>query len=63
MNKSLKDLRKQIYDIVIYSEGAFNVKELYQMPYYQIEEILAAFKDKAEKEKSAIEAASGKRSF
>jgi|TARA_R110000868_G_scaffold132076_6_gene342541 hypothetical protein len=63
MTTSLKSLRKQVYDIVIYSEGAFNVKELHQMPYYQIQEILEAFTEKHKVEKDAIEAASGKRSF
>jgi|TARA_B110000503_G_scaffold115092_1_gene173194 hypothetical protein len=63
MTAALKNLRKQIYEIVIYSEGAFNVKELHQMPYYQIQEILDTFSEKHKREKNAMEAASGKRSF
>ena len=63
MNKTLKLLRKQIYDIVIYSEGAFTMKELYQLPVYQIDEILDSFKERNQKQQEAIDQSKGKRSF
>jgi len=63
MNTTLKLLRKQIYDIVIYSEGAFTMKELYQLPVYQIDEILDSFKERNQKQQEAIDQSKGKRSF
>jgi|TARA_R110002153_G_scaffold218746_1_gene371152 hypothetical protein len=63
MNEINKNLRKQIYDIVLYTEGAFSVKELYHMPLYHTTEIIESFSDKNTKEKEAIEAASGKKTF
>ena len=63
MNTTLKFLRKQIYDIVIYSEGAFTMKELYQLPVYQIDEILDSFKERNQKQQEAIDQSKGKRSF
>ena len=63
MNQLNKNLRKQVYDIVLYSEGAFTIKELYQLPQYQISELLEAFTEKNRKEKKAIDSASGKKTF
>lgn len=63
MNTTLKLLRKQIYDIVIYSEGAFTMKELYQLPVYQIDEILDSFKERNQKQQEALDQSKGKRSF
>ena len=63
MNEINKNLRKQIYDIVLYTEGAFSVKELYQMPIYQATEIVASYSEKNRKESEAIDAASGKKTF
>lgn len=60
MNNTLKFLRKQIHDIVVYSEGSFTIKELYQLPFYQITEILDTFKEKSQKQQDALDAASGK---
>lgn len=60
MNENNKTLRKQVYDIVLYTEGAFSVKELYNMPLYQTSEIIESFSEKNRKEKEAIDAASGK---
>ena len=63
MNKAAKSLRREAQDIVIYTNGSFSIKELYQLPYYQIREILEAYKDKKTKEQEAIDQARGKRSF
>jgi len=60
MNEANKNLRKQVYDIVLYTEGAFSVKELYNMPLYHTSEIIESFAEKNTKEKEAIDAASGK---
>jgi hypothetical protein len=60
MTKANRDLRKQLYDIVLYSEGAFRVDELYQMPLSQLSEIMDAFTEKREKEKEAIDAMQSK---
>ena len=63
LNKVNKNIRKQVYDIVLYTEGAFSIKELYQMPVYQATEIIESFTEKNRKEKEAIDQASGKQSF
>jgi Neuraminidase (sialidase) len=63
MNDTLKNLRKQVYEIVIYSQGSFTIKELYQLPLYQIQEILDSFKEKQEKEKQMLDQAKGKKTF
>ncbi len=60
MNETNKNLRKQVYDIVLYTEGAFSVKELYNMPLYHTSEIVESYADKNTKEKEAIDAVSGK---
>lgn len=63
MNEANQHLRKQIFDIVLYTGGAFSVKELYQMPIYQATEIIESFAEKNRKEKEAMESASGKKTF
>ena len=63
MNENNKNLRKQVYDIVLYTEGAFSVKELYHMPLYHTTEIINSLSEKNRKENEAIEAASGKKTF
>jgi len=63
MNEINKNLRKQVYDIVLYTEGAFSVKELYHMPLYHSTEIINSFSEKNKREQAAIEAASGKKTF
>jgi Neuraminidase (sialidase) len=63
MNVAHKNLRKQVYDVVLYTKGAFSVKELYNMPVYHTTEIIDAFSEKNRKEQDAIDAASGKKTF
>ncbi len=63
MTANAKLFRKEIYDIVIYSEGAFTIKELYQLPMYQITEIVNSFTEKNKREQEAIDAQSGKKTF
>lgn len=60
MSETNRLLRKQVHDIVLYSEGAFRVQELYQMPMYQLTEIVDSYKEKNEKEREAIESAQNK---
>jgi hypothetical protein len=47
-------------DINVNSEGTFNIEELVLMPSYYVSEIIESFKSKNEREKQAMNAASGK---
>ena len=59
-NNERKSTRRSLIDIVVNSQGTFNIEELVQMPLYYVNEILDSFKDRNEKQQQAIDAASGK---
>lgn len=42
-------MRKNVFDVALYSEGAFQINDLWQLPYYYFEEVLASMTDKADK--------------
>jgi len=52
--------RKIINDIVLYTDGAYNIKDLYIMPMYFINEILERIESKREKEREEIERSKGR---
>jgi hypothetical protein len=54
-----KGIRKEIFDIVLYSSGAFNISELWNVPLGYLKEITQAIIDKNEKEKQALDKAKG----
>lgn len=54
-----KGLRKEVYDVVLYSGGAFKISELWNVPVNYLREITKAIVDKNEKEKQALDKAKG----
>lgn len=56
-------MRGQVFSIVIYSDGIFDLKELYELPLYQHEEIMETFKEKAKAREDQLAAAQGKKTF
>lgn len=55
-----KNSRSFLHDIVLYTEGAYNIKDLWAMPIYFIKEILERIEKKDEKIKMELEKAKGK---
>lgn len=55
-----KQIRNMLNDIVLYSEGAYSIKDLYIMPMYFIKEILDRIEDKRKKTEEEIQKANGK---
>lgn len=63
LNNESKTMRGQVFSIVIYSDGIFDLKELYELPLYQHEEIMETFKEKAKAREDQLAAAQGKKTF
>ena len=54
-----KKLREILHDVVLYTDGAYNIKDLFVMPVYYIKEIMERVQAKNEKEAEQIEKAKG----
>ena len=50
-----KNIRKLINEIALYTEGAYQVRDLWAMPEYYVSEIHQGIIDKNEREKEAFE--------
>jgi hypothetical protein len=46
-------MRKNVLDVALYSDGAFQINDLWKLPFYHFEEVLQSISDKAEKIKQA----------
>lgn len=62
ISKEGKMIRKTVFDAVLYSEGSFNLNEIWSMPFYYFEEVIEAMSDKNEKIKQATQK-SNKKTF
>lgn len=59
IEKEAKSIRNVLYDIVLYTEGAYNIKDLYIMPVYYISEILERIREKNEHMKQEMDKVRG----
>lgn len=58
--KEATNIRNILNDIVIYTEGSYNIKDLFIMPLYFIKEILDRIDKKNEKLKEELDKSSNK---
>lgn len=59
VEKEGQNLRNVLNDIVLYTEGAYNIKDLYIMPMYYINEIMGRIEKKNEKFQEELEKSKG----
>ena len=49
-----KDIRNMLYDVVLYSDGAFQLDNLYKVSFREVKEIQERMSEKARKTKEAM---------
>mgnify|MGYP001342742974 CR=1 FL=1 len=60
LQQESKELRASAFKIMVFSEGVFNLQDLYALPAYQHEEIMESFSDRSKKQQESLDQAKGK---
>lgn len=60
MLNQVKDLRSSVFKLMVFSEGVFNLQDLYALPLYQHEEIMESFSEKSKQQQERLDQAKGK---
>ena len=60
MQQEAKSLRQAVFKLMVYSEGVFNLQDLYSLPIYQHDEIMETFSEKSKQQQERLDQAKGK---
>lgn len=60
MQQEAKSMREAVFKLMVYSEGVFNLQDLYALPLYQHDEIMESFTEKSKQQQDRLDQAKGK---
>ena len=60
MQQESKNLRQAAFKLMVYSEGIFNLEDLYALPLYQHDEIMETFTEKSKQQQDRLDQSKGK---